>query len=254
MPTLHLVRHAQGTHNLTRANHAHPDPSLTPLGESQCAALASSFPHHAAITHLIASPLRRTLQTCLLSFKPVLELHPEMKVVALPEVQEISPLPCDVGSEVGVLEKEFGGTVDLGRVSEGWNVKTGGGRFAPVMGRLEERAREARVWLRRVGEEWERENPGREANIVVVTHGGFLHFLTQDWDGMNPEKGTGWGNTEWRSYGFVEEGEGDGEARLVEKPGSWRRRRGSEVGLTETEQMELRVATEGRLVEEWGGV
>ncbi|KAK4154759.1 histidine phosphatase superfamily [Chaetomidium leptoderma] len=263
MPTyIHLVRHAQGFHNLSHANHALPDPDLTPLGKEQCAALARTFPFHAQITHLVASPLRRTLYTCLLSFEPALaNPHvqarggPTKLVTALPELQEISPLPCDTGSEPAALASEFEAAygVDLGLVTPGWNDKTGAdSEFVPVMAKLEARARKARVWLRELGREFERGNPGVDAHIVAVTHGGFLHFLTGDWDGMNPTMGTGWANTEWRSYEFSGEEE-DGEAGLRETGGSWRRRRGSASGLTETEQMELRVAMEGRLVEEWGG-
>ncbi|KAK4043103.1 histidine phosphatase superfamily [Parachaetomium inaequale] len=261
MPTyIHLVRHAQGFHNLSHANHALPDPDLTPLGKDQCAHLARTFPFQSQLTHLVASPLRRTIYTCLLSFEPALQQQQQGStkkvVVALPELQEVSPLPCDTGAAPEALASEFGpgGQVDLGLVAPGWNVKTGDSPFAPVMARLEARARKARVWLREVGREFERVNPGVDAHVAVVTHGGILHFLTQDWDGMNPEAGTGWANTEWRSYEFVDglEGDTDGEARLRETGGSWRRRRGSATGLTETEQMELRVAVEGQLVEEWG--
>ena len=247
MPTyIHLVRHAQGFHNLT-GDHTLPDPDLTPLGREQCAALAKSFPLHDKVTHLVASPLRRTLYTCLLSFAPVLGSGSVNKVVALPDLQEVSTLPCDTGSLPSLLAGEFGslekGAVDLGLVGEGWNDKVStDSPYEAEMHKLEARARRARVWLREVGREWERANPGKgDAHVVAVTHGGFLHFLTQDWDGMNPAAGTGWKNTEWRSYEFVDGAEGkDGEARLRETAGSWRRRRGSETGLTETEQMELR--------------
>ncbi|KAK3295141.1 histidine phosphatase superfamily [Chaetomium fimeti] len=276
MPTyIHLVRHAQGFHNLCVANHQLPDPDLTPLGKEQCATLAKTFPFQSQLTHLVASPLRRTIYTCLLSFEPALQ-HlqqqqsqqqqttppnpPAAVVVALPELQEVSRFPCDTGSSPAALDAEFGpaGTVDLSlvRAVPDWNVKTGASPFAPVMARLEARARAARVWLRELGRRFEEVNPGVDAHVAVVTHGGFLHFLTGDWDGMNPEAGTGWVNTEWRSYEFVEgaggSGDGDGEAALRETGESWRRRRGSAAGLTETEQMELRAAVEGSLVEEWG--
>ncbi|KAK4105265.1 phosphoglycerate mutase-like protein [Parathielavia hyrcaniae] len=264
MPTIyiHLVRHAQGWHNLSKENEAMRDPDLTPFGRDQCAQLARSFPHHDRVTHLVASPMRRTLYTCLLSFEPVLNNNKERKVVALPDVQEISPLPCDTGSPVEALAAEFSGggggagAVDLGLLTPEWNDKSDGSVYAPRMDRLEARARRARAWLRELGREFiaasqEGRGGGVDAHIVVVTHGGFLHFLTQDWDGMNPAQGTGWVNTEWRSYEFVG-GEEDEEARLRETGASWRRRRGSEVALTETEQMELRIAMKGRLEEEWG--
>ncbi|KAK5652741.1 hypothetical protein OQA88_9594 [Cercophora sp. LCS_1] len=246
---IHLVRHAQGFHNLRAENHQLPDPDLTPLGKHQCAELCRLFPHHDQITHLVASPMRRTLYTCLLSFAPAVEAG--KKVVALPEVQEVSNLPCDVGTAPEKLHAEFdpAGTVDLSRVSEGWNDKSSGSKWAPEMGNLEVRAREARNWLRELGKEVTQE--GTDAHIVVVTHGGFLHFLTQDWDGMTFEKGTGWANTEWRMYEFVSED--DGEARLRETKSSWRGRRGSTTGLTETEQMELRAAVGERIREEFGG-
>ncbi|KAH6843128.1 histidine phosphatase superfamily [Chaetomium sp. MPI-CAGE-AT-0009] len=269
MPTyIHLVRHAQGFHNLCVANHVLPDPDLTPLGKEQCATLAKTFPFQSQITHLVASPLRRTIYTCLLSFEPALQQHnattgdnkknqPPLVVVALPELQEVSRQPCDTGSPVAALEAEFGpaGTVDLSlvRAVPDWHVKSGASPFAPAMARLEARARAARVWLRELGAKFEREHPGVDAHVAVVTHGGFLHFLTGDWDGMNPEAGTGWVNTEWRSYEFVEGVESaDGEAALRETGQSWRRRRGSAAGLTETEQMELRAVVEEGLVAEWG--
>jgi broad specificity phosphatase PhoE len=253
MPTyVHLVRHAQGFHNLCAANHSLPDPDLTPLGKEQCAALQKTFPFQDRITHLVASPLRRTIYTCLLSFEPAVKTG--KRVIALPEVQEVSPLPCDTGSSAEALASEFAEKVDLGLVTEGWNDKAGASPFAPAMDRLEARARKARLWLRELGRQYEREHPGVDAHIVVVTHGGFLHFLTQDWDGMNPAAGTGWANTEWRTYEFVDAKGEDPEASLRETKVSWRRRRGSAQPLTETEQMELRVATKSRMEEEWGGL
>jgi len=45
------------------------------------------------------------------------------------------------------------------------------GKWAPAIGSLMKRAEVARQWLS--------ERPDRE--IVVVSHGGFLHFLTDDW-------------------------------------------------------------------------
>ncbi|RWA04348.1 hypothetical protein EKO27_g10755, partial [Xylaria grammica] len=67
-PVIHLVRHAQGYHNLSRENQWIRDPDLTELGKAQCAELCKKFPYHDKITHLVASPIRRTLFTCQLSF------------------------------------------------------------------------------------------------------------------------------------------------------------------------------------------
>jgi broad specificity phosphatase PhoE len=151
------------------------------------------------------------------------------------------------------------GKVDLGLLDavegkrgegEGkWNDKSKGTRWEPEMKALEKRAREARVWLRELGKK-KGDTKEEEAHIVVVTHGGFLHFLTQDWDGMKLDKGTGWDNTEWRVYEFVEEGD---EARLGETKESYRARRGSMKGLTETEQRELKAAVGELIKKEFGG-
>ena len=48
-PIVHCVRHAQGYHNLSVANHSMPDPSLTPLGEEQCRQLRKDFPYHSSV-------------------------------------------------------------------------------------------------------------------------------------------------------------------------------------------------------------
>ncbi len=183
-PLVHCVRHAQGGtsqlvplckllkpsgyHNLSVANHSMLDPSLTPFGEQQCRELVEKFPFHDSIDLLVASPLRRTIYTTLLGFKP--EIERGMTVIALPEIQETADVPCDTGTDIGLLKKEMEGKpVDLSRVMEGWNSKTG--RWAPTAKALENRAREARQWLKA--------RPEKE--IVVVTHGGLLHYLTEEW-------------------------------------------------------------------------
>lgn len=186
MPTyVHLVRHAQGFHNLSAANHQLPDPDLTPLGEEQCAQLCKNFPHHDKITHLVASPMRRTMHTCLLSFEPAAKAG--KKVIALPELQEVSRLPCDTGSPTERLAAEFDAKADLGLVhlQPGWTDKGPNSPWSPEMNKLEARAKKARVYLRTLGSQVK----DGDAHIIAVTHGGFLHFLTQDWDGMDPEKG-----------------------------------------------------------------
>jgi hypothetical protein len=78
--------------------------------------------------------------------------------------------------------------------------------------------------------------------IVVVTHGGYLHYFTEDWDGHEKFTGTGWENTEWRSYEFVSAT--DERASLRETSESRVRRTGKETPLTEDEQRELRASAE----------
>lgn len=69
------------------------------------------------------------------------------------------------------------------------------GHYAPTNAALRERARAARRWLKA--------RPEKE--IVMVTHGGFLHYFTEDWEDHSQYQGTGWSNTEFRSYTFSDE-------------------------------------------------
>ena len=158
----------QGYHNLTTDNHDLHDPLLTPFGEEQCRRLAQNFPYHDHVELLVTSPLRRTICTTLLGFEP--EIKRGVKVIATPEAQEVGDLACDTGSDVKVLKKEMEGKpVDLSLVHEGWNNKKG--KWAAHADAIEARAKEARQWLK--------SRPEKE--VVLVTHGGFLHFFTEDW-------------------------------------------------------------------------
>lgn len=232
-PTIHCIRHAQGYHNLTTANHIIRDPDLTPLGVEQCATLSKEFPDMDKIDLIVASPIRRTLYTALLTFSTIIKSR-HVPVIALPELQETSDLPCDTGSDPAKLLDEFEngdwkGVVDFGLVKDGWNIKENrdGVLAAPNASAIISRARAARRWLR----------SQTAKNIAVVTHGGYLHYFTDDWEGIvNFSAGSGWSNTEFRSYEFL-----DGQdAPVVETHESRERRRGNERPLGEAEMRDLR--------------
>ncbi|KAI4717049.1 hypothetical protein E4T48_06773 [Aureobasidium sp. EXF-10727] len=264
--TIHCVRHAQGYHNLSVMNHAMHDPMLTTLGEEQCKALAGNFPFMDRVDAIVASPMKRTVYTALHSFAPVIK-DKRLKVVALPELQETSDLPCDTGSNVQDLESEFKGQpVDLSYMytppAKAWNTKLG--KWSATASAVDDRARIAREWLYN--------RPEKE--IVVVTHGGFLHYFTEDW--MEKNKGnipprrhrhrrrsdappppvivnlgrTGWANTEYRSYTFGSNPK-SGRPVLVETQQSRARRTGNENPLSRSEQTNLhRVESKQKAEEE----
>lgn len=160
-PTLHCIRHAQGYHNLSIAAHTLHDPDLTPLGQTQCLHLQKTLiPPSSQISLIIASPMKRTLNTALQTFRPNLLANPELKIIALPELQETSDLPCDTGSSIEELLRLYADEpVDFSRVPVGWECKRG--KWAPTATAIEARAREARRWLR----------ARREGDVVVVSHG-----------------------------------------------------------------------------------
>lgn len=160
-PKLHLVRHAQGLHNLCSENTIFRDPLLTPKGKKQCAELQKNFPYHHNIELIVSSPIRRTLYTSLLGFEENIKTK-GLKIIALPELQETSDLPCDTGSSSVELGNEFAEhPIDFTLVPKGWNVKQG--KWSPDWESITHRAREAREWL------YQRS----EKEIVVVTHGAY---------------------------------------------------------------------------------
>ncbi|KAF2760331.1 phosphoglycerate mutase-like protein [Pseudovirgaria hyperparasitica] len=214
-PTIHCIRHAQGYHNLSTDNYILPDPDLTPHGMSQCTALSNSFPHMPQIDLIVASPIRRTLYTALHTFAPIIASR-GTPIIALPELQETSDLPCDTGSAPAALAAEFAAhpSVDLSLVRDGWNLKHGGAMASPDAGSIILRARRAKAWLR--------QRP--EAHIAVVTHGGYLHYFTDDWAGIDDfTAGTAWRNCDFRTYVFVRP---EGVEQRIEETAESRARRG----------------------------
>lgn len=178
-PTIHLVRHAQGVHNLSVENESIHDPDLTTLGEQQCADLRAAFKDHSKVTKLVASPLRRTINTCDLAFGGDKKKYP---IITLDSLQEVSDQPCDTGSSKDKINAEFGSKVDLSRVRDDWTVKGAGSPFEPTLSALTARAKVARRELKELAGDG-------DDQMVVVTHGGFLHFLTDDWEGIPEGRG-----------------------------------------------------------------
>ncbi|KAF2257565.1 phosphoglycerate mutase [Lojkania enalia] len=185
--TIYCIRHGQGLHNILPANHDLQDPLLTLFGEQQCHDIAATIPFHDQIELVVTSPPRRTIRTALLGFAP--EVTRGVQVLALPLLQEASTLPCDTGSELGIIKEEFkDSAVDFSLVQEGWHLKQDTSLIKSAA--LLDRADATRRWLQ--------SRP--EKNIVVVSHGCFLHFLTDDWSSTINAQGTGWANAEFRSY------------------------------------------------------
>ncbi|KAF4534015.1 Phosphoglycerate mutase family protein [Lasiodiplodia theobromae] len=229
-PIIHFVRHAQAYHNLTINNYSMHDPDLTELGKQQCFDLQRAFPHHDRVTHVVASPIKRALWTALLGFSSTFATR-GIRLTALPELQENTDLPCDTGSDKEVLEREFANQpIDLSLVQEGWNDKKG--PWAPQSDAISERCKAARVWLRELA--------GENDQVVVVTHGSLLHTLTEDWSDFDKHTGTGWANTEFRSYTFVPHS--NDNASLIETEESLKRRRATR--LTKEDQLQLKAKAE----------
>ncbi len=160
---------------------------------------------------------------------------PETELPAVDVVQETSNAPNDIGSDVDTLRDEFGSeAVDLSRVRDGWNDKSAG-VFEPEWSKLLARSRDARKLIRELA-------GGGDDHVVVVSHGGVLHFLSDDWQGLSLRCRSTWSNCEYRSYEFVDSTGRDEEAALRETDESWWRRKGDERQPTAAEQREMRDA------------
>jgi broad specificity phosphatase PhoE len=173
--TIHLIRHAEALHNVAD-DWALPDPPLTDRGFAQARGMPREYaqlmvrprlgkvyprwtPLQDSCDLIVASPLRRTLQTTLFGLEPCIRRG--VPVILLGELQECGANPCDTGSSLDVLRSEFGQhqAFSFHTVDEGWTSKRG--KWSPSDAALAKRAR----WVRR----WLKARP--EANIAVVTHG-----------------------------------------------------------------------------------
>ena len=247
-PKIHFVRHAQGYHNLGAQFSNIRDPRLTPVGESQCANLQKGhFPaeRQQSLSLIAASPLTRTLHTAFIAFQSALtkkDSKCKPTILAIPDAQETSDYPCDTGSDVPVLQKlceEQKWPVDLSLLKDDWNVKTIDGRYSPASSALVVRARDCRKFLREKARELS-DSGDKDVEIVLVTHGGYLHYLTGDWEDAAKFSGTGWENTEYRTYEFEDSflSNSDDEASLLETMSS-RKRRGVDYPQLGHEKQEV---------------
>ncbi|KAF2716467.1 hypothetical protein K431DRAFT_289385 [Polychaeton citri CBS 116435] len=178
-------------------------------------------------------------------FRPALTSNGKCpsRILALPDAQETSDDPCDTGSDPAVLHStvaENNWPVDLSLINDGWNVKTLANRYSPHSNAIKARARDARILLRQKIRELVRKGDV-DAHVILVTHGGYLHYFTDDWEDSYLFPGTGWHNCETRSYTFEEDfmKDVDDEARLTETMES-RQKRGKTYPMYNREkQLEL---------------
>jgi broad specificity phosphatase PhoE len=206
------VRHAEAVHNVDQ-DFNRIDPELTPLGSQQADTLGRTFPYPGKVGLIITSLLRRTIQTTLLAFTNVLnkryyvqgsergvEGGAELRID--PNLQERSALPCDTGSDRPALEIAFP-SLDFSTLYSGWPSKEG--FYSADHNAVNDRARKVRGDLReRIVESKDIER----RDIVVITHGVFMKYLSGDPAIDLPKAG-------WKSYTIEEDGEGGGVLILV---------------------------------------
>jgi broad specificity phosphatase PhoE len=219
-PTLLLIRHAEALHNKTK-DHTLRDPELSDLGVQQCAALRSSlrteWPNLAKVDLIVVSPMRRTLQTATLALDWLIAEGVKVEVDA--DWQEVYNKPCDTGSPIPDLERDFPG-FDFSTVDPLYPDKSSpkGKRYADNKSAVLARAQFA------LGKLYSRP----EKLIIVVSHSSFMRL------GVS---GTQFTNADYRIFDFKKHINEDDPYRLVE----WEvtRSNGGGLGLSPKRQVEI---------------
>ncbi|KAI1114805.1 histidine phosphatase superfamily [Nemania sp. NC0429] len=177
------------------------DPSLTDKGRAQAVSLRAAYPYMNKVKLIVSSPLRRAIQTARSAFQPVV-LVQGMAAIVIPELQEASAIPCDVGSPPQVLLTEFGRDIDLFFFRDQWytNVLE---KYGTSQQSVAARASQARRMIRILSRDL-----GPDDHVVVVTHSELIKTLIEG----EPTVGNG----EFRSCQFDDMSGTDDEATLQE--------------------------------------
>ncbi|KAG4443018.1 hypothetical protein IFR05_001472 [Cadophora sp. M221] len=225
---IHCVRHAQAHHNLkTLSSYTRkmlPDPRLTALGIRQAMALAERFEHMDKINVVALSPLRRTVHTTYVGFRPLI-FDKKVPVIAYPDLKEWGNAPSCTGVNMSELMKKFPklyGKIDTTLATDGWYKNT---ELGIIPDYKEVRAERVRKELWELGQillkgrkglwkgiEVNGVKKGQDVHILVVSHGAFLATL----EGREKER---LHNAEYKTYEFATEdmiANGVGKFDLVE--------------------------------------
>jgi broad specificity phosphatase PhoE len=193
----HVVRHAEGTHNVNQAykDIVNLDARLTGLGKEQCYQLAKtlekaqakldqSCPHYRLNQHtelIVTSPLTRCMETAMLSFPKLtsaIKSDPnKIPFVAHESIRETVNYASDRRRAISELEKDFQERICFREIEhdhdEIWDSylrrvgppeEYGAHRESAELHKVADRARDFFRWVRT--------RPEKE--IVVCTHSAFL--------------------------------------------------------------------------------
>ncbi|KAJ8060871.1 hypothetical protein OCU04_009952 [Sclerotinia nivalis] len=143
------------------------DPDLTSEGRSNCRRFSKKFSSKSNyITHIWCSPMKRTINTALLSFKDVIARG--VKVQAMDVLQNWDASANGIGMDKDYLQEHFGGQVDFDKVEEGWNEKSFG-KWAPK--NQDWKIPALKMALRDL------RSTTNMAEVVIVSHGSVLDDL-----------------------------------------------------------------------------
>ncbi|CZS94270.1 uncharacterized protein RAG0_04316 [Rhynchosporium agropyri] len=180
---LHLVRHAEGPHNLRSIPEiervAMLDPGLTRYGHSQSVLLSERFHAMDKITHILCSPMRRTVHTAMVGFKPAIQRG--VQVMLLPDLREVGGGLCNAGSRIEDLlrdvlkidesiRKDF---IDTSPCDPQWQIGT---EIAETVVKKTKRIGRVKAMLYHLGQISAADSK-EDVEIVVVTHSRVVLLL-----------------------------------------------------------------------------
>jgi broad specificity phosphatase PhoE len=159
---------------------------LTQLGVKQALNLKETFIPSNNVTHILCSPLTRTLQTAQIAFEDLISQG--LKVVAYPDLREHGSGPTSTGTSLQELQHLLHNAnqiTDLSLVPEGWEMND---KECKDERRIRARRVRKELWelgqeaLKETGGKWKGYEVSRGAmhqniEILVVSHGAFLQKM-----------------------------------------------------------------------------
>jgi len=182
---VHLVRHAEGLHNL-RNDPDIRDAPLSERGFDFAEDLGRRFikDHSNIVGAIISSPLLRTIQTSLTAFARILNsahyplnsgkgIRDGVKLTLDANLQEIAEMPSNTGSPLEDLENEFPELrPQIQKLDGDWYVKVGPNSPLPAVAQRKiqilEKLQQTLIAL---------SSDQRGKDVVVVTHQGVIALL-----------------------------------------------------------------------------
>lgn len=223
-PTLILIRHAQALHNVSCDWSIH-DAKLSEHGEAQCVELQDSLQASEIgnkVEHIVVSAQRRTLQTATIG----LDFLIKKGVPVQPDAgwQENSDKPCDTGSSLDVIAKEFP-QYDFSNVDRRFPDKTSDIKNNPYAFTKKAIVARGQTCLEKL-------YTRPEKVIAVVSHSGFLRTAVSN---------RSYFNADWRVFEFDEQameesrkmGERNGKERFVLREWEETERKGGGMGRSD---------------------
>ncbi|PWY93135.1 phosphoglycerate mutase-like protein [Aspergillus sclerotioniger CBS 115572] len=208
---IHLVRHAEGLHNL-RQDVSIRDAPLSERGFDNADAMGRDFisSHSDSVGAVISSPLRRSMQTSLIAFRRILDskqypantgvsVQSGVRLVLDPVLQELGDLPCNTGSPVNDLISEFPALPQLRQLDPNWYDKS-----RPILPSASQKKQDILRKLERAQSNL-LEHTQRN-DIVVVTHEGIIRITAP---GITISPG------QWRSFELVRDDNGTLSLRIL---------------------------------------